>query len=209
MKKVSMSGLQRANVGKKDAKQNREKGLVPCVVYGGKKEWHILVEDKVLGQIIFSPYPHVVELNIGGEKIKAIMQEVQYHPVTDKTLHVDFLEITDDKPIRVSLPITTKGNSPGVIKGGKLIKKLRKVKVSGLLNDIPEELVIDISKLEIGHAIRVADVKIPNVELLDRPATLVLSVEVTRAASTEETEEAEGEAAAEGETPEATDTPIN
>lgn len=181
MKTVSMSGSLRANVGKKDAKMNRANGKVPCVIYGGKEELHFSIDEKELETIIFTPYTFLIDLDIEGKKLTATLQDVQYHPVSDKTLHADFLQVTPGKPIIVSLPIRIEGNSPGVLRGGKLIKKFRKMKVKGLAEHMPEEIVINISKLEIGDIIRISDVKIPHIEILEVPGNLVVSVASTRA----------------------------
>lgn len=181
MKTVSMSGLLRANVGKKDAKLTRVSGNVPCVVYGGKEELHFAVGEKELETIIFTPYTFLVNLDVEGKKISAIVQDVQYHPVTDKTLHVDFLEVTPGKPIITSLPIRIEGNSVGVLRGGKLVKKFRKLKVKGLIEHLPDEIKINISKMEINDAVKVSDITVPNVQLLDIPNNMVVSVAPTRA----------------------------
>ena len=181
MKTVSMSGSLRANVGKKDAKMNRADGKVPCVIYGGKEELHFTVNGKDLDTIIFTPYTFLVNLDIDGRKFTATLQDVQYHPVSDKTLHADFLQVTPGKPIVVSLPIRIEGNSPGVLRGGKLIKKFRKLKVKGLAEHMPEEVVINISNLEIEDTIRISDIKIPHIEILEVQSNLVVSVASTRA----------------------------
>ncbi|MFN8135957.1 MAG: 50S ribosomal protein L25, partial [Bacteroidales bacterium] len=115
MKTVSMSGSLRANVGKKDAKMNRASGKVPCVIYGGKEELHFTLDNKDLETIIFTPYTFLVDLDIDGKKLTATLQDVQYHPVSDVTLHADFLQVTPGKPIIVSLPVRIEGNSPGVM----------------------------------------------------------------------------------------------
>ena len=181
MKTVSMSGLLRANVGKKDAKMNRAGGRVPCVVYGGKEELHFTLDVKVLETIIFTPYTYLIDLDIEGKKITATLQDVQYHPVSDKTLHADFLQVTKGKPIIVSLPIRVEGNSPGVLRGGKLVKKFRKLKVKGLAENMPEEIVINISEMEIEDSLRISDIKIPKIEILEVVGNLVIQVASTRA----------------------------
>jgi large subunit ribosomal protein L25 len=181
MKTVSMSGSLRANVGKKDAKLNRAAGKVPCVIYGGKEELHFTLDSKSLDTVIFTPYTFLIDLDIDGKKHTATLQDIQYHPVSDKTLHVDFLEVIPGKPIIVSLPVRIEGNSPGVMRGGKLVKKYRKMKVKGLAEHMPEEIVISISKLDIEDIIRISDVKIPHVEIMEGMNNLVLTVASTRA----------------------------
>ena len=181
MKTVSMSGSLRANVGKKDAKLNRASGKVPCVVYGGKEEIHFTIEEKVLGTLIFTPYTFLIDLDIEGKKLTTTLQDVQYHPVSDQILHADFLEVTLGKPIIVSLPIRVVGSSIGVLRGGKLVKKARKLKIKALAEYIPEEITVDISQLEINDTVKVADIKMPHVEILDNASNLVLSIASTRA----------------------------
>ena len=187
MKTVSMSGSLRANVGKKDAKMNRASGKVPCVVYGGKEELHFAIEEKVLEKIIFTPYTFLIDLDIEGKKLTATLQDVQYHPVSDKTLHADFLQVTAGKPIIVYLPIRVEGSSPGVLRGGKLVKKFRKLKVKGLAENMPEEIVINISKMEIEDTLRVSDIKIPKIEILEIMGNLVISVVSSRTVEATET----------------------
>ncbi len=181
MKTVSISGSLRANVGKKDAKQNRAEGKVPCVVYGGKEEMHFIVEEKDLHQIIFTPYNFLIDLDIEGKKMQAIMQDIQYHPVTEKPLHVDFLEVSEKKPVILSLPIRISGTSKGVLRGGKMVKKYRKLKVKGLAKDMPEEINIDITELDINDALQVSDVKVDNIQMLDIPTATIISIASTRA----------------------------
>lgn len=181
MKTVSMSGSLRANVGKKDAKMNRAEGKVPCVIYGGKEELHFTLNGKDLDTLLFTPYTFLVDLNIDGKKFTATLQDVQYHPVSDQTLHADFLQVTPGKPIVVYLPLRIEGNSPGVLRGGKLIKKFRKLKVKGLSDHMPEEITLNISKMEIEDTIRISDIKIPNIEVLEVPGKMVVSVASTRA----------------------------
>ena len=181
MKTVSMSGSLRENVGKKDAKKNRAEGKVPCVLYGGKSEVHFAVNVKDFGPVIFTPYSHVINLTVDGKSYQTILQDVQYHPVTDEILHVDFLELQPGKPVVVSLPIRIEGVSAGVLRGGKLVKKFRKLKVKALPEHLPEEIKLNISNLDINDSIKVSDVTLDNVIFLDAPSGLVVSVISTRA----------------------------
>jgi large subunit ribosomal protein L25 len=181
MKTVSMSGLPRANVGKKDAKLTRQAGRVPCVVYGGSEEVHFSLDGRELQDIVFTPYTHLTSLILEGKTFNAIIQDVQYHPVTDNILHVDFLEVIPGKPVVISLPIRIEGNSVGVLRGGKLIKKYRKLKVKGLVEHMPEEVVVNISKLDINDVIKIGDIRIPEIQLLDPQNNMVVTVASTRA----------------------------
>lgn len=193
MKKVSLSGSLRENVGKKDAKKERKMGNVPCVLYGGKEQIHFSVDSFSFGKIIFTPETFLVELNIDGKMYQSLLQDVQYHPVSDSALHADFLQVIEGKTIISALPIRIEGNSPGVIAGGKLQQKIRKLKVKGLITNLPEEIKIDISKLKIGDSIKVKAIKVENLELLDNPNAVVVMVKAGRGAGTAaEGEEEEG-----------------
>lgn len=194
MKAVSVSGSLRENVGKKDARALRAKSLVPCVVYGGEKQHHIYVDEKQFKNLIYTPETNYAELSFGDIKTKAIIKESQFHPVTEKILHVDFLEITEDKAITVGIPVQITGKSPGVIRGGKLVKRYRKMKVNGFYTDIPDFITVDISKLEIGDSVYVEDVVVKNYTILENPSNVVVAVMATR---NFESEEGEAEATAE------------
>ncbi|MFA7107226.1 MAG: 50S ribosomal protein L25 [Candidatus Izemoplasmatales bacterium] len=192
MKSVSISGSLRENVGKKDAKALRTKGLVPCVVYGGEKQHHIFVDEKQFKNLIYTPETNYAELSFGDIKTKAIIKESQFHPITEKIVHIDFLEITEAKAITIGIPVKITGKSPGVIRGGKLIKRYRKMKVNGIYTDIPDFIIVDISKLEINDTIYVEDIVVDKYKIIENPANVVVSVIATR-----NVEEGEEEATAE------------
>lgn len=180
MKSVSMSGSLRENVGKKDAKAQRANDMVPCVVYGGAEQYHILVEEKQFKGIIYTPETRYAELTFGDKKMNVIVQDAQFHPTTEKILHVDFLEVIDNKPITVSLPLKTVGTSPGVLLGGKLIKKFRKLRVKGLLKDIPESIDVNIGNLELEQFVKISEISVPNVEIMEIKQTVAILVSRTR-----------------------------
>lgn len=196
MKEVSLSGSLRANVGKKDAKAVRNSGQVPCVVYGTGKQTHFSVKQVDLHKIMYSPDVYAVNLDIDGTKVKAIIQEFQQHPVTDKFMHVDFLELVDDKMVKVDIPVTLFGRSIGVMNGGRLQQVFRKLTVLGYPKDIPDTIEVDISKLRIGHSIRVKALESDGFKLLNAPNAVVVSVKMSRGAldidEEEEEETAEG-----------------
>ncbi|MDD2688363.1 MAG: 50S ribosomal protein L25 [Bacteroidales bacterium] len=193
MKSVSISGSLRENVGKKDAKSQRAKGLIPAVLYGNKQQKHLLIDEKAINPLIYTPEVKYVELTVGEETHKVIIQELQFHPVSDKLLHVDFLEILDNKPITIEIPILVEGSSPGVLQGGKLSKKARKIKVKGLLEHIPENIKLNISKLNILDSIKVEDVKVDNIDIVEIPSKVLVSVLSSRSVEVSE-ESAEGTA---------------
>jgi large subunit ribosomal protein L25 len=190
MKAISMSGSPRANVGKTDAKSIRKSGKVPCVLYGGKEQIHFSANQADFKPLLFTPEVHTVNLDIDGSSHKAILQDVQYHPINDALMHADFLAVDEKKPIVISIPVRVVGNSVGVRAGGKLTIKVRKMKVRGLLNDLPDGIDIDISNLEIGQSVKVRDIKNDKLQLLDAPNVAVVSVNATRASRSAETEAA-------------------
>jgi large subunit ribosomal protein L25 len=196
MKSVSISGSLRENVGKKDAKAQRNQGMIPCVIYGGKEQKMFVVDERQFKNLIYTPEVRYAEVNIDGDVRNAIIQETQFHPISDKLLHVDFLEVVDGKPITIELPLKITGTSPGVLKGGLLKKRVRKLKVRGLLENIPEEIVADISSMEINDMTKISDIHIDNLEIVDNPNKVILQVVPTRgsAAATTEEEGAEEEA---------------
>jgi large subunit ribosomal protein L25 len=183
MKSIFMSGSPRENVGKKDAKALRIKGLVPCVLYGGAEQIHFSADEKAFKPLIFTPDAHTVELEIAGKKYNAILQDVQYHAINDRLMHVDFLHVDASKPVVIAIPVAVHGIAPGVREGGKLLVKLRKMKVRSLLNNLPDKINIDISHLEIGQSVKVEHLQAQNPEIafLDAPNVAVVSVSATRA----------------------------
>jgi large subunit ribosomal protein L25 len=180
MKSVSMSGSHRANVGKKDAKQLRNAGQVPCVLYGGEKQVTFSVDERAFTPLVFTPEVHTVELDLDGQKFQAILQELQTHPVTDKIIHADFVQLIPGKAVTMNLPIKTVGNSAGVKAGGKLIKKLRKVSVRGPIEKMPENITVDIENLGIGQAILVRDLSQEGLTFLTPGNSTIVTVQVTR-----------------------------
>lgn len=193
MKSVSISGSLRENVGKKDAKFQRNSGMIPCVLYGGKEQKIFVVEERQFAKLLYTPEVNFVELNIDGVTTKAIVQDSQFHPITDKLLHVDFLEVVDGKPITIEIPFKITGTAPGVLKGGNLKKRVRKLKVRGLLENVPEDITADISNLDLNDMIKVADINVENLTIVDNPNKVLVMVNPTRnsAAATETEEEAE------------------
>ncbi|MFO8128850.1 MAG: 50S ribosomal protein L25/general stress protein Ctc [Bacteroidales bacterium] len=212
MKTVSLSGSLRENVGKKDARKHREQGQVPCVLYGGEEQIHFVTDERLFGKILFTPETFLIKLNIDGKEYEALVQDVQYHPVSDSILHADFLQVFPGKPVKAILPTKYVGTAPGIIAGGKVVAKYRKLKVKGLVDDMPDFLPVDISHLDIGQSVKVRDLSYDKLELLDTPSEMVVAVLTTRAAAVgmeepeeeeAEVEEVEGEeGAAEGVAPE-------
>lgn len=197
MKVVSMSGSPRENVGKKDAKKHRNEGKVPCVLYGGKEQLHFVADEVIFKKIVYTPEACTVKINIGSKDYDAVLQDIQYHPVSDRILHADFLEIFPDKPVTIHIPVKLIGTPEGVLKGGKLHFKIRKLKVKALVNHLPDDVTLDISKMEINDSIKVQDIHRDNVTFLDPKTAVVVGVRVTRVV-VEEVPVAEGAVPAEG-----------
>ena len=182
MKTVQLSGSLRANVGKKDASSLRSAGLVPCVLYGQGQQTHFSVKQVAIEKIVYSPDVYQVELNIDGKTAVGIIQELQQHPTKDTIQHVDFLELNETKTIRIKLPVRLVGSSPGVMAGGKLMLVFRSLQCVGLSKDLPEAIILDISTLNIGGAIRVNTINIPGITFLDPANAVVVSVKMARGA---------------------------
>ncbi len=199
MKTVSLSGSSRKNVGKKDATLLRREGKIPSVLYGGKEQVHFHISENDAKKIVFTPNVYVIELEINGNKVTAIVKDVQIHPVTDKVVHIDFLEVKDGAAVKIKIPIKTIGFSIGVRNGGKLSQNFRSLLVEGKVSDLPDAIEVDISKVRIGHKIRVSEMNISGLRFLDPADAVVLGVAMSRGASEVEEEEEEGAEGAEGE----------
>ena len=202
MKTLSLSGSARQNVGRKGANELRRQERVPAVLYGGEKQTHFSLSYNDAKKLIVTAEVYVVELEIEGKKTKAIVQEVQLHPVSDRPLHLDFLEISDSKPFKVKLPVRLEGFSRGVRNGGRLRQNFRKLSVFGLEKDMPEAIVIDITPLKIGHKKRVDDISMAGLTFLDPKNAVVVGVQTARAVIEDEDEDEELEEGAEGATAE-------
>jgi large subunit ribosomal protein L25 len=209
MKTLEIIGYKRANLGKSVSKQLREEGNVPSVLYGGDEQVHFYVPMIQFRELVYSPDVYFVNLNIEGVEFKAILQDVQFHPVSEIILHADFLQLFDEKPLKMDVPVKLVGVSPGVINGGTLVHKRRTIQVKALPKNIPDAIEVDISALDFHKAVKVEIVEEKDFEILDPGQASIAVVEVPRAlrAALLEEEEAalleeELAIAAEGETPE-------
>jgi large subunit ribosomal protein L25 len=181
MKSISINGTKRAAQEKHEARNLRAEGKVPCVLYGGKEQVHFSAPAISFKGLVYTPDVHVVDLNIDGTGFKAIMKDIQFHAVSDKILHIDFLELSDNKKVTVQIPVRVTGNSVGVRAGGQLITKLRKLKISALPKDLPDFYEVKIDDMNIGDSVRVRDIKIKGVDILDSPNNVIAAVKTTRA----------------------------
>lgn len=183
MKTIEIIGYRRANLGKSESRQLRAEGNLPCVLYGtGSDQIHFHSPMILFRELVYTNEAHFVHLNIEGEECKAILQDVDFHPVSEMLLHADFLRIQDDRKIKMKIPARLVGQAPGVSKGGALIQKRTILTVSGLPKDMPDHIDVDVSELDFHHAIKVGDMKYPGLEFLDPHQSAVAAVEVPRAA---------------------------
>lgn len=203
MKSVELKATSRNEVRSKSAlKALRKEGRVPAVMYGGKENVNFHVDEIAFSKLIDTPEVYFIDLNFGDSTVKAVIGDVQFHPVTDAPIHIDFIQVFDDKPVTIAIPVAFTGASIGVLNGGKRREKLRKLVLRALPAHLPEEVSIDITKLKIGQSIKVKDVEMENVEFLDNENAVIIAVKTSRVAVTTddddlEEETAEGEAAAE------------
>lgn len=181
MKTIAISGSPRENVGKRDAKELRYEGKVPAVLYGGKEQAHFAVVTTDLRDAIYTPEANFLEIEINGNKTKAVIKDLQFHPLTDVLLHVDFLQLFDDKEIVMEIPVKLTGTSPGVKMGGKLVQKLRKLRVKALPKDMPQVVEVSIAKLEVGNLFRVRDLEKGAYTVTNTGEDTIVSVGMSRA----------------------------
>jgi large subunit ribosomal protein L25 len=182
MKTVEIIGYRRANLGKSSSQDLREEGLVPCVLYGGNEQIHFYSPMILFRELVYTNEAHFVHFNIEGEEGQAILQEVQFHPVSEVILHADFLRISEDRKIKMNIPIRLIGQAKGLSKGGTLVRKRASLKVYGFPKDMPDHIDVDVTELDFHHAVKVADMKMASLEFLDPKQASIAVVEVPRAA---------------------------
>ncbi len=181
MKSIAISGSLRENVGKRDAKELRYEGKVPAVLYGGEKQYHFSVSAADLKSLVYTPDVHFVDLDLDGQKFQAIVQEMQFHPLNDLIRHIDFLQLNESKEVSMSIPVILTGTSPGVRSGGKLVQKLRKLRVKALPANMPQQIEVSLTPLEVGKSVRVDQIKIENAKVLNNGDDTIVSVIMSRA----------------------------
>ena len=189
MKSIEIKGSLRTETGKKATRDLRKNNSVPCVLYGLNKDengnqvaTHFTVTNDGLRNLVYTPHIYVVDLNIDGKVVTAIMKDIQFHPVTDNILHVDFLQIDESNPIVMEVPVKLEGLAEGVKAGGKLALQVRKLKVKALYNVIPERLIVDVTNLGLGKTIKVGELSYEGLQLLNAKEAVVCAVKLTRAA---------------------------
>ena len=206
MKSITIKGSKRESVGKVSTKALRNAGMVPCVIYGGDNPVHFSAEEKAFKKLVYTPNVYTASLDVDGKKIAAILQDIQFHPVSDKILHVDFYQLIDDKEITMNIPVKLIGTSPGVLNGGSLRFTNRKLRVKALPANLPDAVIADISSLKIGSKLVVTSLETKNYIFMHPENTVVVQVRTSRNASAEEEEEEAAAAAAAAETSEAATT---
>ena len=183
MKSITIKGSERESVGKVSTKALRNAGMVPCVVYGGEQPVHFSADERAFKNLVYTPNVHTVVVELeGGKKINAIMQDIQFHPVSDKILHMDFYQLHDDKEITMEVPVKVIGKSPGVMAGGVLRLNQRKLKVKALPSNLPDFIEADITPLQMGNKLYVTKIPVNNFKLLHPDNTVVCQVRISRAA---------------------------
>jgi large subunit ribosomal protein L25 len=197
METFKISGDLRTSVGKKSSKLIRAKGDVPCVLYGGEKTIHFSSPELSFKKIVYTQNAYLVKLYIDGKEYNALLQDIQFHPVTDRIIHVDFKEISFDKEVITHLPVKVIGDSVGIKKGGKISQKRRKLKVKALPLNLPDFVEVDITDLDIGESIKVGELVIENLTMLDPHRSMIIAVVSSRLSKGMEAGEEELEAAAE------------
>jgi large subunit ribosomal protein L25 len=181
MKSIAISGSPRENVGKRDAKELRYQSLVPAVLYGGPTQTHFAVSAADLKAVVYTPVVHFIDLQIAGVTSQAIIKDLQFHPLTEQILHVDFLLLDPKKPVTIEIPIKLTGTSPGVKTGGKLVQKLRKLRIKALPKDHLDTIDVSIETLDVGKSVRVADLKVTNMVITNAMEDTIVSVTTSRA----------------------------
>ncbi|WP_424961201.1 50S ribosomal protein L25/general stress protein Ctc [Ekhidna sp.] len=199
MKTVEIIGYKRANLGKTEAKRLREEGMVPCVVYGGDHQIHFYAPMILFRDLVYTDEAHFALLTIEGEPepFEAILQDVQFHPVSEIIMHVDFLQLFRGTPIKMNIPVHTTGTAPGIQQGGKLIRKVKYLQIKSLPKNMPEYIEVDVSGLGLGKSIKVGELEVGEYEILNSPLVTIAGIEVPRALKGKEDEvedeEMEGE----------------
>lgn len=180
MKSFELTVTKRTSLTKQDTKKLRSEGMVPCVMYGGAENIHFSAPVLDFRGLVYTPEVFTVNIHVDGKTHQAVMQDIQFHPVSDALMHIDFMELNEGKPVVMNIPVKIIGTSEGQRQGGKLITKVRKLKVRALASHLPDAVNVDITSLQIGQSVRVGDLKIDGVEFLDSPNNILVGVRTTR-----------------------------
>ena len=200
MKSLTIKGFKRESVGKSATKALRNAGNVPCVLYGEGEPLHFAADERAFKKLVYTPETHTVVIELeDGSKHEAIMQDIQFHPISDKILHVDFFRLSKNKEVTVSVPVKIEGVAPGIIKGGALSMVLKKLKVRAIPANLPDDVTVNVDKLDIGNKVYVSELRSDNYKLMHPDSVVVVQVKMSRAAmkTSDEEETAEAEVATE------------
>ena len=204
MKSITIQGTKRESVGKKSTKALRDAELVPCVVYGGTETLNFSAEERSFKGLVYTPDAHTVSIEVDGQTIPAVLQDIQFHPITDKILHADFYQLAEDKPVVMEVPVRLTGRAKGVVSGGALRQSFRKLKLKALPANLPDEIVVDVTPLKIGNKLYVGDIKTEGFTFMHPDNAVVVAVKMSRTAmkgGAAVEDDDEEETAAEGEAP--------
>ncbi|MGE8555087.1 MAG: 50S ribosomal protein L25/general stress protein Ctc [Chryseobacterium jejuense] len=180
MKSITIQGTKRESVGKKSTKALRDAELVPCVVYGGEAPLNFSAEEKAFKGLVYTPEAHTVSIEVDGKTIPAVLQDIQFHPITDKILHIDFYQLSDDKPVVMEVPVRIIGRSKGVVAGGVLRQSFRKLKVKAIPANLPDEIVVDVTPLRIGNKLYIGGIKAEGYSFMHPDNAVVVAVKMSR-----------------------------
>lgn len=180
MKSIEIKAVSRDQFGKKSSNALRAEGNVPCVMYREKENLHFYAHQNAFRGLVYTPEVFIVNLIVDDKSYNAVMKDIQFHPVTDHIQHIDFMQVSDDKPVIIDIPLKITGESSGVKAGGKLRVKRRTLKVKGLVKDLPEDLTIDITNIEIGQSVKIGDLSYDKLEVIDNKRAMIVSVDVSR-----------------------------
>ncbi|HCN11201.1 MAG TPA: 50S ribosomal protein L25 [Chryseobacterium sp.] len=182
MKSITIQGTKRESVGKKSTKALRDAELVPCVVYGGKETLNFSAEERSFKGLVYTPEAHTVSIEVDGNTIPAVLQDIQFHPITDKILHADFYQLSDDKAVVMEVPVRLTGRAKGVVAGGALRQSFRKLKLKAVPANLPDEIVVDVTPLKIGNKLYVGDIKADGFTFMHPDNAVVVAVKMSRTA---------------------------
>ena len=180
MKSITIQGTKRESVGKKSTKALRDAELVPCVVYGGEAPLNFSAEERAFKGLVYTPEAHTVSIEVDGKTIPAVLQDIQFHPITDKILHIDFYQLSADKPVIMEVPVRITGRSKGVVAGGVLRQSFRKLKVKAIPANLPDEIVVDVTPLRIGNKLYVGGIKTEGYTFMHPDNAVVVAVKMSR-----------------------------
>jgi len=189
MKSIAIKGSKRESVGKKATKALRNAGAIPCVIYGGENPIHFSAPELAFKNLVYTPDAHTVEIEVDGTTVRAILQDIQFHPVTDRIQHIDFYQIFDDKEVTMTIPVKFTGNAKGVLNGGVLRKVNRKLKVKALPDNLPDYIQAEITELKIGNKLYVTSIDQENFKIQHPDNTVICQVKTSRTAVEDEDED--------------------